>query len=118
MTKNNLNDTSLSRISTTTSRTAPVHPIELVAQSMLESPLDLLSLSLHSLYESQMILSTILNDLKMELSQCMENIGSGTETDNCANRIHELRLKMESITHKLDLIDERVSRIETKRLQH
>ena len=73
---------SLSRTTTTTSVT-PVHPMELVVQSLLESPLELLNLSIHSLYESQMILTTILDRMQRKLNKCLQNVNEyGSETIN------------------------------------
>lgn len=70
---------SLSRTTTTTSITTPVHPMELAVQSLLESPLELLNLSIHSLYESQMILTTILDRMQRKLDKCLRGIGKSRQ---------------------------------------
>ncbi|QPG72859.1 hypothetical protein FOA43_000161 [Brettanomyces nanus] len=120
----------LSRTATTTSSMAPVHPMELAVQSLLESPLELLSLNLNSLYESQVILSTILKRLESKLNECLKNIEGGDEKvnedsssittdhsddtvnlDTYSERIHKLRQTVEKISMKLEIVEKRIDKI-------
>lgn len=55
-----------------------VHPIELTVQSLLETPLETLNLNLKSLYESQMILHTILYKMERTIMNTANNLRSGS----------------------------------------
>lgn len=55
-----------------------VHPIELTVQALLESPLETLNLNLKSLYESQMILHTILYKMENTLVETANNLRPGS----------------------------------------
>lgn len=55
-----------------------VHPIELTVQSLLETPLETLNLNLKSLYESQMILHTILYKMECTLMETANNLRPGS----------------------------------------
>ncbi|ODV88309.1 hypothetical protein CANARDRAFT_26459 [[Candida] arabinofermentans NRRL YB-2248] len=66
--------------SSTAPTSLPVHPIELTVQSFIESPLEILNLNSNSLYESQLILTTILKKLESKLEQSLRNVkGKDTE---------------------------------------
>ena len=55
-----------------------VHPIELTVQALLETPLETLNLNLKSLYESQMILHTILYKMERTLIDTANNLRPGS----------------------------------------
>lgn len=55
-----------------------VHPIELTVQALLETPLETLNLNLKSLYESQMILHTILYKMECTLMETANNLRPGS----------------------------------------
>lgn len=55
-----------------------VHPIELTVQALLETPLETLNLNLKSLYESQMILHTILYKMECTLIETANNLRPGS----------------------------------------
>lgn len=61
-----------------TSEDEDVHPIELTVQSLLETPLETLNLNLKSLYESQMILHTILYKMERTLIETANNLRPGS----------------------------------------
>lgn len=55
-----------------------IHPMELAVQSILEGPLELLNLNLKSLYESQLILHTILHKMEKTLQETANNLRPGS----------------------------------------
>lgn len=124
-------NTKKSSINHTLSST-PVHSIELTVQSLIESPLEVLSLNLNSLYESQMILSTILQKLENTLNHTVNNIhpqevfeeeegdtikvsytdfDEQVDLDNYLRRIEKVKCVIKQVTIILDKVEVRVDRI-------
>ncbi|KAH3665939.1 hypothetical protein OGAPHI_004128 [Ogataea philodendri] len=99
----------------------PVHPIELVVQSLVESPLEVLNLNLTSLYESQAILSTILKRLEEKLGKTEKQIKDYEPTeptdeislDEYIAKIANIKTQLKTINAKIDMVEKRVDKIMT-----
>lgn len=68
----------MSTANTSADSGSDVHPIELTVQALLETPLETLNLNLKSLYESQMILHTILYKMECTLMETANNLRPGS----------------------------------------
>ncbi|KAG7697721.1 hypothetical protein KL930_000224 [Ogataea haglerorum] len=96
-----------------------VHPIELVVQSLIESPLEVLNLNLTSLYESQVILSSILRQLEGKLERTRENLAECQESkdntsislDDYVKRVTAMKSQLSAISSKMEIIEQRVDKI-------
>ncbi|KAG7813442.1 hypothetical protein KL921_000988 [Ogataea angusta] len=96
-----------------------VHPIELVVQSLIESPLEVLNLNLTSLYESQVILSSILRQLEGKLERTRENLKENEDSqdnttlslDEYVKRVTAIKSQMSAISSKMEIIEQRVDKI-------
>lgn len=88
-----------------------IHQIELIAHSLLSSPLDNLSENFESLNQSQLILLTRLNLIEQKLKQ-VENDSVTDSVQSHLATIKILKSRLLISLSKLDKIDERLNNIE------
>lgn len=87
-----------------------LHPIEIIAHSILNGPLENLNENFNLLHKSQVILLTRLKLIEDRLQEFQKMSASLGERDvsQAINRVQIIRKRLESIDKKLDDIDSRV----------
>lgn len=108
-----------------------VHPIELTVQALLDSPLEMLNLNLKSLYESQMILRSILHKIESTLNETGENLRRGAFATDKLNyekpnteipehfdlkmyleTVIRIRKKLKAVENIINVVETRITRME------
>lgn len=108
-----------------------VHPIELTVQALLDSPLEMLNLNLKSLYESQMILRSILHKIESTLHETGGNLRRGAFATDKLNyeepnteipehfdlrmyleTVIRIRKKLKAVENIINVVETRITRME------
>ena len=107
-----------------------VHAMELTIQSLLEGPLELLNSHLKNLYDSQVILRSILDKMENTLVKTGNNLRPGTfpiegededevirnervDLDDYLKRLVRIRDKLKKIEDIIEVVEKRVNRMES-----
>lgn len=107
-----------------------VHSMELTIQSLLEGPLELLNSHLKNLYDSQVILRSILDKMENTLVKTGNNLRPGTfhiegededevirnervDLDDYLKRLVRIRDKVKKIEDIIEVVEKRVNRMES-----
>jgi predicted nucleic acid-binding Zn-ribbon protein len=94
-----------------------IHPVELIAHSLLSGSLENLTENFDQLHQSQIILLTRLNLIEQKLAQFTNKGSEITHTDTIAKylaAIKTLRKRLGVVIKTLDKVDKRVAKIDAK----
>ena len=94
-----------------------IHPVELIAHSLLSGSLENLSENFDQLHQSQVILLTRLNLIEQKLGQFTQTNSEITQTDTIAKHlaaVKTLRKRLAVVIKTLDKVDKRVAKIDAK----
>lgn len=93
-----------------------LHPIELIAHSVLNEPLDSLHENFELLHKSQVILLTRLKLIEQKLEkygqqQANQSLGNSLPITEAVGKIRSIKKRLQEIDKVLDKIDKRVDKL-------
>lgn len=93
-----------------------VHPIELITQEVIEEPLESLNMQLMKLYDSQLLILSLLQSYEQKLThyaQVSQERQQNTQMliKTYKDRIYHLKLKLLKISKVLNICNSRVDKV-------